>query len=149
MRVIAVSNESGIPCDEQGLRRLAGFLLGQLRLHPDCDLAISLVDVDRMTALHVEWMGEPGPTDVLSFPMDELRPEDVDPVLGVLGDIVLCPAYLPDQARAAGRTLDEELQFLVVHGMLHLIGMDHQEPEARAVMFARQDDLLTSWGAAA
>jgi probable rRNA maturation factor len=147
--MIAVSNESGIPCDEQGLQRLAGFLLGQLGLHPDCDVAISLVDADRMTDLHVEWMGEPGPTDVLSFPMDELRPEGAEQARGVLGDIVLCPAYLPDQALAAGRTLDEELQFLVVHGMLHLIGMDHQEPEAHAVMFARQDDLLTAWGAVA
>ena len=77
--------------------------LGELRLHPDCELGITLVDVERMTTLHEDWMQEPGPTDVLSFPIDEVRSaaEGEQPEPGILGDIVLCPAFAV--AQAAGR----------------------------------------------
>ena len=70
---VTVSNESGMECDTDALFRLACFLLDRLMLHPDCEIGITLVDRERMTVLHEEWMDEPGPTDVLSFPMDELR----------------------------------------------------------------------------
>ena len=144
---VTVTNESGVPCDEEALVRLCDHLFAALRLHPDCELGITLVDPDRMTTLHEDWMHEPGPTDVLSFPIDELRsaPEGEEPVPGVLGDIVLCPDYLGPQAAEAGRTLDEELQFLTTHGTLHLIGHDHQEPDEYARMFALQDALLDGW----
>lgn len=144
---VTVTNESGVACDEAALARLAGHLLGRLRLHPDCELGITLVDLDRMATLHEDWMNEPGPTDVLSFPIDELRPapEHVEPVPGILGDIVLCPAYLPAQAAAAGRSLDGELQFLTTHGTLHLIGHDHQSPEEHEAMSGLQDALLAGW----
>lgn len=144
---ILVSNETDVTCDVDALAELAQYLLGALRLHPQCELGITLVDLERMTTLHEDWMSEPGPTDVLSFPIDELRsaPEGVDAEPGILGDIVLCPEYLGSQAAAAGRTLDQELQFLLTHGMLHLTGHDHQEPEAYAVMFALQDALLDDW----
>lgn len=147
---IHVSNETDATCDVTALADLAQYLVAALRLHPECELGITLVHIDRMTTLHEDWMGEPGPTDVLSFPIDELRsaPVGVDPEPGILGDIVLCPEYLGPQVEAAGRTLDEELQFLVTHGMLHLIGHDHQEPEAYALMFALQDALLDGWRAA-
>ena len=147
---VTVTNESGVPCDEAALARLAGHLFGQLRLHEDCELGITLVDLDRMTTLHEDWMNEPGPTDVLSFPIDELRPApaDADPVPGILGDIVLCPAFLAPQAAEAGRSLDEELQFLTTHGTLHLVGHDHQSPEEYEAMFALQDDLLAGWSGA-
>ncbi len=146
---VTVSNESGRACDAAALERLAGYLFGQLRLAPDCELGITLVDLERITTLHEDWMNEPGPTDVLSFPIDELRSAPVGevPVAGILGDIVLCPDYLPPQAAASGRTLDEELQFLTTHGVLHLIGYDHQSPEEYAVMFALQDELLAGWAA--
>jgi probable rRNA maturation factor len=147
---VTVTNESGLPCDDVALARLAGHLFRQLRLHPDCELGITLVDLDRMTTLHEDWMNEPGPTDVLSFPIDELRPapDDTAPRPGILGDIVLCPAFLGPQASEAGRTLDEELQFLTTHGILHLIGHDHQTPEEYEAMFALQDELLAGWGRA-
>lgn len=147
MPQVTVANESGVACDIPGLEALAVHLLSALRLHPECELGITLVDEQRMTALHEDWMQEPGPTDVLSFPIDELRSADAEdePVAGVLGDIVLCPAYAAPQAAAAGRTLDEELAFLTVHGTLHLIGYDHATQEDYDVMFARQDDLLGSW----
>jgi probable rRNA maturation factor len=105
-RHITVLNESGIDCDAASLADLAGYLLGELRLHQDCELGITLVDVDRMTTLHEDWMQEPGPTDVLSFPIDEVRSaaEGQEPEPGILGDIVLCPAFAQAQAQAAGRT---------------------------------------------
>lgn len=144
---IEVANESGVACDEGSLVELAGFLLPQLRLHPECALSITLVDVQRMTELHVEWMDEPGPTDVLSFPMDELRSAAVgeSPEAGILGDIVLCPEFVRRQAQEKGRSLDDELAFLVTHGMLHLIGYDHATQDDYDVMFALQDDLLEAW----
>jgi probable rRNA maturation factor len=146
---VTVSNESDEPCDTEALRRLAAFLFDELRMHPDCELGITMVDVERMTTLHEDWMHEPGPTDVLSFPIDELTssPDGVDPEPGILGDIVLCPEFVGAQAVAAGRTLDEELQFLTVHGTLHLIGWDHMTPADYAAMFACQDVLLRRWWA--
>jgi probable rRNA maturation factor len=144
---VVIDDEAGVPCDLAALGSLVEHLFAALRLHPDCELGITLVDIDRMSTLHEDWMGEPGPTDVLSFPIDEVREGEpgVDPVAGVLGDIVLCPAFVGPQSAAAGRTLDGELQFLVTHGMLHLIGYDHATQEDYDAMFARQDALLGSW----
>lgn len=148
-RNVTVANESGVDCDIDALGDLVAYLLPALRLHSDCELGITLVDVDRMTTLHEDWMQEPGPTDVLSFPIDEVRSvaEGQDPEAGILGDIVLCPAFARTQAEAAGRSLDEELQFLVVHGTLHLIGYDHATQAEYDAMFALQDRLLAGWRA--
>jgi len=144
---VTVLNESGVACDVDALTDLAAHLLASLRLHPECELGITLVDLDRMTTLHEDWMHEPGPTDVLSFPIDELRstPADVTPEPGVLGDIVLCPEFAASQAASSGRSLDEELQFLTTHGTLHLIGHDHATSAEYDEMFALQDTLLASW----
>lgn len=149
-RHISVLNESGMDCDVDALAGLAGHLLGELRLHPDCELGITLVDVDRMTTLHEDWMQEPGPTDVLSFPIDEVRSAAAgqEPEPGVLGDIVLCPAFAVAQAQVVGRTLDQELQFLTTHGTLHLIGYDHGTQEEYDAMFRLQDELLERWWSA-
>lgn len=147
MTSLTISNESEVPCDTGALADLVTHLLGALRLHPECEIGITLVDVERMSTLHEDWMQEPGPTDVLSFPIDEVRIADPadEPVAGILGDIVLCPEFAAEQARAAGRTLDEELQFLVTHGTLHLIGYDHATQQDYDAMFALQDDLLSGW----
>lgn len=147
MTQISVSNESGIACDEQALGVLAVYLLDALDLHPDCELGITLVDLERMTTLHEDWMNEPGATDVLSFPIDELRRPAAGEVAeqGILGDIVLCPAFLGPQCQASGRTLDAELAFLTTHGVLHLIGFDHATEADYAAMFALQDELLAGW----
>ena len=97
-----------------------------------------------MTDLHVKWMDEPGPTDVLSFPMDELRPgSDLVPSPeGVLGDIVVCPQVATKQAETAGHPVINEILLLVTHGMLHLVGFDHAEPEEEKEMFGLQRELL-------
>ena len=147
MTGVTVADESGSSCDLAALADLGAHLIRSLRLHPDCELCITLVDEERMTGLHEDWMQEPGPTDVLSFPMDELRSaaSGEDPVAGMLGDIVLCPSFAARQAAEKGRDLDAELQFLVTHGMLHLIGYDHATQEEYDAMFALQDELLAGW----
>ncbi len=141
---IEVNNESTYEIDEAALQRLSTYALDAMRIHPDADLAIVLVDEAAMEALHVQWMGEPGPTDVLSFPMDELRPGNDDQVTpaGLLGDVVLCPQVAESQAEAAGHTTMDELLLLTTHGILHLLGFDHAEPEEEKEMFSLQRDIL-------
>ena len=154
---IEVANESGVPVDEQQLVRVARHVLERLGVSPLAELSVLLVDQDAMEKLHVRWMGEPGPTDVLAFPMDELdlrgsrgvghgssdEPEDAGPA--VLGDVVLCPAVAARQAEQAGHAPEDELQLLCTHGVLHLLGYDHGNPEEHAEMFGLQDELLRSW----
>jgi probable rRNA maturation factor len=144
---VELNNESGLPADGPGLVRLATFALDQLRIHPLAELSVLLVDEATMSAYHEKYLGEPGPTDVLSFPMDELRPpgDDEEPPVGLLGDIVLCPAVTTRQAAEHGRTADAEAEYLLVHGMLHLLGYDHAEPGERTEMFALKDTLLSRW----
>ncbi len=144
---IEVNNESGIPADEESLVRISRFILERLYVHPQTELSIILTDAEAMAKLHVEWMDEPGPTDVLSFPMDELRPGSADrpSPAGLLGDIVLCPQVAEEQARAAGHSTAEELLLLTTHGVLHLLGYDHAEPEEKEEMFSLQRELLTGF----
>ena len=144
---IEVNNESTMEVDEAALQRLAAYALEQLHVHPEAELAIVLVDEGAMEQLHVQWMDEPGPTDVLSFPMDELRPgtEDAVTPAGLLGDIVLCPQVAVSQADTAGHSTLEELQLLTTHGLLHLLGFDHAEPEEEKEMFALQRQLLLTF----
>ena len=146
---ITVDDDAGSSLDLNALEDLAGHVITTLHVHPDSELGITLVDPERMTTLHEDWMNEPGPTDVLSFPIDELTPgtatEPAGP--GVLGDIVICPQHAAADARAAQRTDDQHAQFLTVHGLLHLLGYDHASEEEYARMFTLQDELLASWEA--
>ena len=147
---IEITNESGIDVDETVLLRLTENNLAELFVSPDADLAILLVDEGAMESLHVQWMDEPGPTDVLSFPMDELRPgtEDAPTPEGLLGDIVLCPQVAESQAQAAGHSTMDELILLTTHGLLHLLGFDHAEPAEEREMFALQRDPIVRFHAA-
>lgn len=147
---VEVANESGTPVDEEALSLLARFVLDRLRIHPQAELSVLLVDEAAMSELHVQWMDEPGPTDVLSFPMDELRPprdDDERPVPGLLGDVVLCPTVAERQAAAAGHTPDDELHLLTTHGILHLLGYDHADPAEEREMFGLQDEIVAEWRA--
>jgi len=147
--MIELNNESGETVDTERLVQLATFALDALRIHPQAELSIVLVDEATMSAYHEKFMGEPGPTDVLSFPMDELRaPEpDEEPPLGLLGDIVLCPTVTAAQAAESNRTPEEEADYLLVHGLLHLLGHDHAEPAEKKVMFDLNDKVIAAWGA--
>ncbi len=146
---IEIGNQTPDVIDTDAVRAMFEHHLAALRLAPECEVSISFVDDATMTDLHVRWMDEPGPTDVLSFPMDELTipdPADAGPApSGVLGDIVVCPSFVRIQAAEKGRSLDEEVRFLITHGLLHLVGMDHAEPDEEERMFALQDLLLDAW----
>jgi probable rRNA maturation factor len=145
--MIDINNESGLEADELGLVALTRFALELMRIHPQAEVSILLVDEATMSDYHVRFMDEPGPTDVLSFPMDELRPpkDDEEPPLGLLGDIVLCPSVTAKQAADNGRTTEEEAEYLLVHGLLHLLGFDHAEPEEKAAMFGLNDQIIAAW----
>jgi probable rRNA maturation factor len=146
---IEVNNETTSDLDEKELSDLCRFVLDRMRIHPHAELAVLLVDPDTMEQLHVKWMDEPGPTDVLSFPMDELRPtsDDEEPKPGLLGDVVLCPDVARRQAKQAGHSTEDELHLLTTHGILHLLGYDHAEPEEEKEMFDLQGQLLADWTA--
>jgi probable rRNA maturation factor len=148
---IFVANESGAAVDEQRLVDLARHVLGEMGVSPLAELSVLLVDAGHMERLHVQWMGEPGPTDVLAFSQDELddRPldddDEVPPTL--LGDVVLCPAVAATQAQTVGHSTAVELDMLCTHGILHLLGFDHAEPDEERLMFREQARLLQSWHA--
>ena len=144
---IEITNESELEVDLTRVQSLAEHVREALRLHPLVDVGVIFVDEAPMTDLHVRWMDEPGPTDVLSFPMDELRPgsEEMFSAEGVLGDVVICPQVARRQAEVAGHEEINEILMLLTHGMLHLVGFDHAEPEEEKEMFALQKELLDSF----
>jgi probable rRNA maturation factor len=144
---IELANETDQVIDEARVLKLAGFALDRLKIHPGAELAIMFVDEPAMEQLHIQWMDEPGPTDVLSFPMDELRPgtEHEPTPAGLLGDIVICPQVASRQAEAAGHEMMNEVLLLTTHGILHLLGFDHAEPEEEKEMFGIQKSILDAF----
>ena len=144
---IEVLNESGLELDVRRLSQLSRFVMERMRVHPQAELCIKAVDEDTIAELNEQWMEKEGPTDVLAFPMDDLRPGKVneEPEEGVLGDLVLCPAVAARQAETAGHSTGDEIDLLTVHGVLHLLGCDHAEPEEHAEMFGLQARLLAEW----
>lgn len=144
---IEVNNESGIQVDEAELVSLSRYVFEQLYIHPQAELSILLVDEPAMEKLHIELMAEPGSTDVLSVPMDELTPGTPDRPTpqGMLGDIAVCPQVAQVQAVNAGHSLQDEMLLLTTHGILHLLGYDHAEPEEKEEMFGLQRQLLSGF----
>ena len=145
--MIDVNNETDAEIEEIEFARLAKFVLAELHIADGAELGIVFVDEKAMEQLHIQWMDEPGPTDVLSFPMDELRPGTVDKPTpaGLLGDIVVCPTVAANQAAKAGHSAHEEMLLLTTHGLLHLLGYDHAEPEDEKEMFDLQRKLLLTF----
>ena len=142
---IEMVNLAASSCDQDRLVSIAEFALKKMGIHPDSELSISIVGEDEMSSLHMQWMDEPGATDVLTFPMDEMKPNSAATGPGLLGDVVLCPDFAQAQAKVAGHSLQEELELLTVHGVLHLLGFDHREADEHKVMFSKQDELLSEW----
>jgi len=143
---IVVADEQSSPVDLDVLVRLGHHALATLRVPEGAELSIVLSEPERMAELKGEWLGENVPTDVLAFPMDGLELTVAGPV--VLGDVVLCPVVASQQATSAGHTSADEMNLLLVHGILHLLGHDHAEPEEKALMWAEQDRVLTSFAGA-
>jgi probable rRNA maturation factor len=144
---VEVLNESGAEVDLTRLSTLSRFVMRQMGVHPLAELCVKLVDEDTITRLNERWMGSAEPTDVLAWPMEEARPGLVneEPDDGILGDIALCVAVAARQADQAGHGVAEEVDLLTVHGILHLLGYDHAEPEENREMFDLQGRLLTRW----
>ncbi|CAB4736788.1 MAG: rRNA maturation RNase YbeY [Actinobacteria bacterium] len=142
---IEIANNSGVACNEDQIVDVAAFALDKMGIHPESDLGITLVNEDEITKLHIQWMNLPGPTDVLSFPMDELKPFSASDGPGIIGDIVICPQFAAKQA--VNHSTEDEISLLTVHGVLHLLGFDHVEEEEHKVMFGLQDKTLAEWRA--
>lgn len=141
---VYLADEQDVAIDGEDLVALATFVLAARRVPSEMELAVLLVDEATIAALNAEHLGADGPTDVLAFPIDEPGESSLDGP-SVLGDVVLCPAYVEAQAAANATTLDRELRMLTVHGILHLLGMDHAEPEEERAMFGLTDELLEAF----
>jgi probable rRNA maturation factor len=138
--MIEIENRSGQLVPESEIQKLMEFSIRELGLHPECELTLAFINDKEMEELHIKWMDLPGSTDVMSFPMDELKPNDPEP--GILGDIVISPVFARAQAEKAGHSFEHEIKILAAHGLLHLLGYDHQELDEEKVMFALQEDLV-------
>ena len=141
---IDLENKTNYQLDEARLISLADFSLTKLGIHPDSELGIRLVNEIEMEELHQKWMNLSGATDVMSFPMDEIKPDSASSGPGIIGDIVLCPEFA---AKNGKQSTDLEIELLTVHGVLHLLGFDHEKIEDELVMFKMQEDFLNQWRA--
>jgi probable rRNA maturation factor len=139
---VELVNRSGALIPENEIVSLIDFGIGYMELNPECEISMSFVDVQEMEELHIKWMQEDGPTDVLSFPMD--MPEKKGDVV-TLGDIVISPAVAAKQALDAGHSTEHEMYILVTHGLLHILGYDHADKDEEKVMFALQEKIVEEW----
>lgn len=142
-----VVNETDFEIDEAEFAALSDYVFEKMHLGSAVEMAITFVDESAMEQLHIQWMDLPGPTDVLSFPMDELRPglPNRPVAAGLLGDVVICPSVAAKQAAAAGHSAAEEMLLLATHGILHLLGYDHVTAEEEREMFGLQRQLLLTF----
>jgi probable rRNA maturation factor len=139
---VELVNRSGALVPEKEMHSLLNFGIEYMELNPECEISLTFVDVTEMEELHIKWMDEPGPTDVLSFPMD--MPESKGEVV-TLGDIVIAPAVAAKQAQDAGHSVEAEIYILATHGLLHILGYDHADPDEEKVMFALQEKIVKEW----
>ena len=149
---IEIANESGTTVDTDAVLACARYALDEMGVNPMAELSILLVDLAYMAELNHRWMGGDGPTDVLAFPMEEGTIDPGPNELGggeptLLGDVVLCPEIAARQAAQASQEIAAELDMLTIHGVLHLLGYDHAEPDEEREMFALQAKLLDGWRA--
>jgi probable rRNA maturation factor len=139
---VELVNRSGALVPETQMHGLINYGIEYLELNPECEISLTFVDVTEMEELHIKWMDEPGPTDVLSFPMD--MPEEKGEAV-TLGDIVIAPAVAAKQAQDAGHSIEHEIYILAIHGLLHIVGYDHADPYEEKVMFALQEKIVKEW----
>lgn len=144
---IEIENESGIDAPLEQILDLANFALQKMHIDAAADVEILLVNENVMESYHLDWMQESGPTDVLSQPIDGLRPGKPNALTpaGHLGMIVLCPQVAQKQAVAAKHSELKEILILVAHSILHLLGYDHVEKEDEIEMFALQEEIVAHY----
>jgi probable rRNA maturation factor len=135
--------ESDFPFPQELLERAAYAAIEHEAESQDADLSIVLTDNEHLQELNLNYLGIDAPTDVLSFPASETDPESG---ARYIGDILISIPRAQSQAEAAGHPLESEVQLLVVHGVLHLLGYDHAEPEEKARMWKTQAEILEALG---
>lgn len=148
---IFLADEQSEPVEMGRVMAIAERVLLAERLPDHTELAIVLVGADEMSRYNQKFMERSGPTDVLAFPVEELKPGEVPTTIVngqplSLGDIFVCPAVVKDQAVEIGVSLDDEMALIVTHGILHLLGYDHSNPDDAAVMTSRERELLAKEG---
>ena len=139
---VDIINRSGALVPESQMHTLIDFGIEYMEINPESSISLIFVDVQEMEELHIKWMDETGPTDVLSFRMD--MPESKGDVV-TLGDIVIAPAVAAQQAQVAGHSIEHEIFILATHGLLHIVGYDHADPDEEKVMFALQEKIVKEW----
>jgi probable rRNA maturation factor len=159
VEVFAADEQSAQPVDALRLVHLAKAVLAAQGVKPDSELSMLFVDEDAMAELNKRFLGKDGPTDVLAFPIDDddvveggRSPDSLGPGAGVdledtdppnlLGDVVVCPAVAARNAPDHAGTYEDEMALLVVHGILHILGMDHVDNEEAEAMEQRERELL-------
>ena len=143
---VDITNETQWDINPMVFSDLAVWTMDQMHVSTHSDLSVYFIETEPMAQLHMRWMNLEGPTDVMSFPMDELRPgSGRNYPEGLLGDIILCPRVAADQAAAAGHSTIEEMMLLTVHGILHLLGYDHSTSADEQRMFGIQRQLLLTF----
>jgi probable rRNA maturation factor len=141
---VFLADEQDAEADADDLVALARHVVAAQAIPEEMELSLLLVDEATIAELNEQHLGKVGPTDVLAFPIDE--PGETPPdEPAILGDVVLCPAVAEAQAAGLGRTTQQELRLLTVHGILHLLGMDHADPGEERAMFALTDQLLAGY----
>lgn len=135
--VFVANEQSDVSVDESRLVALVRLAASEENVDPRAEVTVLLVERSAMASLKEKWLGEPGPTDVLAFPIDEQIPDD-EPF--ILGDIVICPDVAREQA--ADDKVSEEVDLLLVHGFLHLLGYDHVRPQDARAMRHRERKIL-------
>jgi probable rRNA maturation factor len=144
--MIDVDNSSNFSIDEVNVKNYVNQMLQILKVNTKSDVSILFVNEDEMTKQHVRWMNEPGPTDVMSFPMDDIVLQDskLRKKQAILGDIIICPGVALKDSKKQGINPAYHLVFLLAHGILHLLGQDHQEASQRVVMQKREQGIMNS-----
>lgn len=141
--VIDERSSSDLPVDAARWRALAAAVLGAEAAGPHVELSVTFVDEASMADLNERFMGHAGATDVLAFPIDQQAPAEPD-LPWLLGDVVICPGVAERNAERHAGSYDDEIALLLVHGVLHLMGMDHGEAADRRAMQARERELLAA-----
>jgi probable rRNA maturation factor len=144
VQIRIVSHREPEPLDADAFERLARFVLTMESVPDGTELSIALVDDDEMARLNQQYRGMEGPTDVLSFGCDEPCPTPGDEPI-TLGDVVIAPAVAEMQAADLGHSVEHELDVLLVHGVLHLLGYDHEADDDAGAMAAREAAILDAW----
>ncbi len=144
MQVRVMSHRDPEPLALEAFERLGAFVLRLEEVPDAAELSVAVVDALEIASLSEKYRGVAGPTDVLSFGCDEPCAAGSDEPI-TLGDVIIAPEIAQEHAAEAGTTVEAELNLLLVHGILHLLGYEHDEDEAAEAMQAREQVLLAAW----